>query len=390
MKKKQIVFINYFQNPRLFKQAKALKSLGGYELILMLGKKPEQLMYPGLFDQIHYFGANNYLSIANRNLNIKLRKQNPERKRFIDLISKFNPYCFHAYQTAQLWIPYELCLNTTAPVIMDCMDFQSFNYGGIGSLDDQSTMMEKYALENCAGIVRKGPPLEIDYYINYGYKIPKLSLHWLDGCDEDLFQPIKKNYTLKAPPRIAYTGSLSPSADCIFLYYPKLGEIFAKQNIHFYVYKNKDINSREYMYKDYKKLAEKSPYFHWCKHIPYHLLNETINQYDWGCSLNPVYGQKNHYIGHKSKTAIGNRYFSFLEASLPQMASSHSLYFKELIEEENQVGKTFSDQELFDIGERILALDMKNIGDAINQTRNKYSLQKNACDLAQFYETCRK
>jgi len=96
-----------------------------------------------------------------------------------------------------------------------------------------------------------------------------------------------------------------------------------EQGIHLHVYDAHNVLvTREPGYEGYIELAERSPYFHIERFVPYPTLLEQLTQYDWGM---PYFDLKGGIALREGfYTAIGNNYYTYFQAGLPVITSPTS------------------------------------------------------------------
>ena len=387
-----ICFVKRNPQIRIYKQAKALKRTGRYRLILIAQRYDKEL-FKDVFDEIIDFGSEYYSvpdfgfhligkDITLRNILRKIsRRRSNEEKELAKIVKETDADLFHAHAGPNIF-PKIVIENATKPVVFDAYDFSGIS-SGIENLDEKERIAEKYCLEHADGIVRKGPPFEIDYYRQHGYKITCPEIQWMDYCDEDLFVDMnaKKLSAEDGELHLVYTGAVCVDPKYAFCYFIPLGKQLAKQKIHLHLYSN------PYQYatsKEYIELDKKEKYFHFHKPIPFMELSMEIAKYDYGLWIHEnVIGSR--VIKEKWKVAIGCKLFTYLEAGLPIIVSDHMEYGKEIIKR-YRIGFAIKDEEIGNLKEKIKNQKYDELRENVLKVRNELLLRKQVNRLEEFYE----
>lgn len=160
-------------------------------------------------------------------------------------------------------------------------------------------------------------------------KSSERELQFLLYCDEKLFVNVTKKLSDEyGEIHLVYTGCISSNSEEKYIYFIPLARTMAKQQLHLHIYpsnlsgvKNRDAN----IYREYYELDKKEKYFHFHKPVPYKELSKEIAKYDWGLWIHPE-GVTYRTCPEKRKVSMGNKLFSYLEAGLPIIVSSHRAY----------------------------------------------------------------
>ena len=389
---KTICFVKYDAGVRIYKQAKALKEINQYKLLLICEKCDYDLL-KDVFDEVIFFGFlksknNNPLSRSCNYASNKMFKFDEKKlKRIVNSIN-IDVDIFHTHAEPNN-IPRIVIENSTKPVVFDEQDFTGIS-SGIEKLDTKTKEDEKYCFEHADGIVRKGPPFEIDYYRQHGYKIDCPEIQWLDYCDESLFADTNttKLSDEDGELHLVYTGTISPNKKNLYKYFIPLGGELAKQNIHLHIYPA----SLEFEYlisKEYMELDRKEKYFHFHKPIPYEKLGVEIAKYDWGVVdasiVLPVNFEGVRLTKERKRTAIGNKAFGYMEAGIPVIVSRMYTAYKDIIEK-NQIGFSMDKDELNKLGKILKEHDYQKLKENVRNVRKILSLSKQIKYLDMFYQ----
>ncbi len=131
------------------------------------------------------------------------------------------------------------------------------------------------------------------------------------------------------------------------------------QGIHLHVYDAHNVLvTREPGYEGYIELAERSPYFHIERFVPYPTLLEQLTQYDWGM---PYFDLKGGFaLRDGFYTAIGNNYYTYFQAGLPVITSPTSEDMAKIAAQFG-VGIAVSSEEIPRLADILRAQDMNKL-----------------------------
>ena len=388
-----ICFVKRNPQIRIYKQAKALKRTGRYRLILIAQRYDKEL-FKDVFDEIIDFGSEYYSvpdfgfhligkDITLRNILRKIsRRRSNEEKELAKIVKETDADLFHAHAGPNIF-PKIVIENATKPVVFDAYDFSGIS-SGIENLDEKERIAEKYCLEHADGIVRKGPPFEIDYYRQHGYKITCPEIQWMDYCDEDLFVDMnaKKLSAEDGELHLVYTGAVCVDPKYAFCYFIPLGKQLAKQKIHLHLYSN------PYQYatsKEYIELDKKEKYFHFHNPVPFMELSMEIAKYDLGVIIHENIRSECCWTEEKTKVGMSNKLFSYMEAGLPIIVSNHLLAIKDVVKR-NEIGFSIDDNEINRLGEIIKNYDNFKFKENVIKNRKILSLSNQVERLKNFYK----
>ena len=385
---KTICFVKYDAGIRIYKQAKALKETKKYKSMLICEKCDYNLLRE-VFDDIIFLGIlknknNNFLSRSCNYASNKLFKYG--EKKLKKIVTSTNVDLFHTHAEPND-IPRVVIENSDKPVIFDEQDFSGISCG-LENLDKKTREDERYCFEHADGIVRKGPPFEIDYYRQHGYNINCPEVQWMDYCDEDLFADMNsaKLSDEDGETHFVLIGSISPDPNYQIKYCIPLGKELARQKIHLHIYPAPP----EYkISKEYHELDRKEKYFHFHKPAPYKELSKEIAKYDWGivdASVTlPTDFEGERMSNDRKKSGIGNRPFTFMEAGIPFIGSKMYVLYREIIER-NQIGLSIDNTELRRLGELLKDYDYLELKENIRKARETLSLSEQIGHLEMFYQ----
>lgn len=383
-----VCFVKYDAPIRIYKQAKALKETKKYRLLLLCEKCDYNLL-EDVFDEIIFYGF-----LKNRNNNFISRSFNYGSNKILNygeknlkrIVNNIDVDIFHTHAEPNN-IPRIVIENSSKPVVFDGQDFTGI-VSGIENLDKKTRDDEKYCFEHADGIVRKGPPFEINYYRQHGYKINCPETQWMGYCDEDLFADMNviKLSDEDGEIHLVFTGSISTDPNYRYKYFISLIKELAKQKIHFHIYPA----PLEYkISKEYLELDQKEKYFHFHKPVPYKDLSKEIAKYDWGIIdasvMLPATFESKRWTIERRMTTLANKLFSYMEAGIPIIVAKMLVAMKAIVEE-NQIGFSIDNNEINKFGELIKDYDYLELKKNVRKTRDVLSLRNQVEYLEEFYQ----
>lgn len=387
--KKEIIFVSLKPHIREYKHALALKRTNNYYLKLIAFEIKPNFDFDNVFDEVLIFGpqeiTKNKLFYKGVGLTL-LAHSKYYHKKLAKIIKKENPNLFHTFANYHHEMSDIVMENTNVPVIYDGQDFLGISFG-LENISEEKKQKEKYCFENADGIIRKGPPFEIDYYRQNGYKINCPELKFLPYCDKRLFvNGTKKLSDEDGEIHLVYTGSIENNYKIRYQYFIPLAKILAKQRIHFHIYSGSvsGIKKRDYKkFKEYYELDKSEKYFHFHESVPFSKLHVGISKYDFGLSIHENFPMP-LWTREKMMTSIGNKFFSYLEASLPIIVSEHIIHNREIVEQ-YKVGFSVKDEELVKLKNILDKTNIEFFRSNVLNERKRLTINYNSNSLIEFY-----
>lgn len=382
---KKIAFVGKNPQVRILKQALGLKQTGRYSLTLiaerlhLLKDSIDLNQLHTVFDRVISYNTFPDSLMSIRGMGRLSQKLNLLRLKHI--LKRLDVDIVHAHAepniVTEVAIRYAQC-----PVIYDVHDFSSLRFG-FEYVSDKGQNAERYCLENASGIIHKGADLEIDYYRNAGYKITAPVLQFQDYCVEEYIvkKPLPKLSDKDGEIHIVYTGMVVPmKASSKFKYaqFDELAEIFAAQQIHFHIY---PVQYQKGSLSWYEDFARKTPYFHLHETLPIYKLTEEISQYDYGSWIQFTEGTP--VIQEYLNSAIGNKFFTYLEAGLPIIVRDQIAYGAKLIDQYG-IGIAVSKDDLKNFNGILEKID-KKLRHNVEKVREILSMKNQIHRLEDFY-----
>ncbi len=379
-----ICFVQQDPSIHLYMEAKALRETKKYKLLLIC-EKCNYALFENIFDEIIFYGIlknkdNNFLF---RSCNYAFNKVfNYGEKKLKSIINTANVDLFHAHAEPNN-IPRIVIENSNKPSVFDGQDFTGIT-SGIENLGKKTRDDERYCFEHADGICHKGPPFEIDYYRQHGYRINGPEIQWVGCCDEEFSIDLnaKKLSGDDGEPRLVYAGTISSDPKYKSKNLIPLAKELAKQKVHLHIYPTSSLeykNSKEYL-----ELSQKERYFHFHKHVSYHELSKEISKYDWGSLISYNFlGER--YIEERLKVGMATKLFSYMEAGIPIIVSDHLVPMKAFVEQ-YKIGFSVKDDEINKIGEMIKSYDIIELKKNILRGREIWSSNNQVKTLEKFYQ----
>lgn len=355
---KEIIFAKLNPQLRIFKQALALKKLGGYKLTL-IAVGVDQGLYGGLFDEI---------------ITIRTHQE------LIDLVNQRRPYLYHVHAEPNV-LPGLVATHARVPVIYDAYDFAGLR-NGVAALPEDERAAERYCLENAAGIVNKFTPEVLDYYRSEGYRISAPVLYYGDYCVDDWLVPISPNGHYPDEWHLVHVGAVAPASydheQFRHMQFHDVARILDRQGIHLHIYPNPYQGARE-VFGCYDALDRELRCFHFHDPVSPLRLNQEIARYHWGSNLA---GHPRPVI-RDAVVAIGNKLTSYMESGLPILALDTLRHAAQLVDDLGAgLSLGWGDLEHLD-GHLRRAYSACRAG--VERARRDFSISHHGHRLAEFY-----
>lgn len=360
--RKKIMFIKEQAGVRLWKQVKALKSTGRYFLILVTHFYAP-CEYQGIFEDI----------ILYRN-----------RRHLIKIVRNFKGYLIHAYGWPSAIVKLAI-EEAKVPVVYDLYDSKVVTYGkeNLPFRFRNEFETEKFCFENADGIITKSPEIE---YLKKFFKIKAPTILFQDYCLDELIvnRRTRKISQKDGEFHLVYVGQVSPMS------YPKkiaggtqfldIARILASQRIHFHIYSS-PFHRRSY--PKYRRFMKATQYFHLHKPMSIRKLPKEIARYDYGLYL-VDYRNAPAVTDEKQKTGTGNKFASYLEATLPIIVNSDLEYESKRVKRTG-IGLVIDMKNIPMIRSILQSMDYERLIKKIETTRETFNMAKKIIRLETFY-----
>ncbi len=399
--KKQIVFIEFYSLPMIYKTAKLFRKKG-YETVLIRileQNSNDKDFYDKAYDKVIDFKIKH---IRDKNIFKIINCQRDRIKSIItSLFLSYNlkPYVVIGRGTPDIPIAFFRILFRNYPFIYFPYDIR--NQGDIEFEKKKDYWLEikaeRFLFENSDGILHKGAPEELNLkYMNgrilgNNIKLSRLQLAFHPYCSKEFIIPLNKDKLSKKDNEIhiVSVGGISKQKkefyEFIFNSYRKIPE--NKIHIHFYFcydvnkefnYKEWELSVKDFM-KDSNVLARK--YFHIHPPLNPKKVSLEISKYDFGAA-----GDYNIYKenGIEPLFSIGNKMSSYFEAGIPFIFGKNYKFMKRLAQKYDIAiywPKSFKNFRKY-----LKSLDYKKLEKNIVKAREDFSMEKHFPKLMKFVE----
>lgn len=369
---RQIVFYAHILKPRMLKMAKGLKAQGYSVVLLCNGTE-----------------SNRKIASENASLFTEIDCSCNSKKVLLTInkFLKFNPAAYHCFTEMDAFkLSYYLVKfkKYIGKIVVDEYDVYNGMYKGCLEADNQELVFwEKYSLENADGICSRG--YEIEYLTKkLQYNLKGRILYFFDYCfDKEVKTKTEKkeNDFLS----ICYVGGLATekeypncSAACLL----EIADLCELNSCHLHVYPS---GWDENIFAEYIEKDKNTSFFHFHKPLQWERLIDEISQYDYGIHLiKQDYKEKEtdgYYLRAKYTYAAVNKYFDYLEASLPSIGMIPERIF--LLFENLGVGVR-SAADTLDF--KYLKENRSRLKENVERAINELSLSKHVPELIDFYK----
>ena len=274
-----------------------------------------------------------------------------ERKVLLEHIRRLRPDVVHVVvepnREAAL-----IVRDSQAAVVVDGQDFTSAS-DGVENVHHRQRGFERMALENCDGLLFKGPPEEVDYYAGIGWKLTDNRLNHLDWCQPEWFaaEGIERCSEVDGRPHLVYAGHVARHAHQIYVDYTELGSWLGDQRIHLPGYPTSSS-----VLPAMVELDRQSEWFHLHEQTPFSELVKEMARYDLGVWRHQRDPNNSRSDDNKLRTAMGNKLFAYLEAGLPVLINPEIVWGAEVIDRHG-VGIVAGYQQMRDGAGELITMD---------------------------------
>lgn len=399
MNKKQLIFLEPWTTPMIYKIARMFKQRGYYTVSIRILKYkflPDSFFEDG-FDEIISFNQTfnklNLESFPSILTSMKLGDILKARKS----IKQLDPYAIIC-RTPPNW----LCALTKKffkkiPLIYFPYDIRAQGdprldgYNIVArkkiikeTLPQFEVKAEKYCFEKSDGIIHKGATEELKYLdkrvMGDDFKICPLQLHFPPYCSKDFIVPLNKNKLSNKDKEIHIVtaeSSGSSKSGAPASYVVDYAKVLSKQKIHLHVYVIPNVSTpkevKENFDKNYKEIV-KSKYFHFHKPLDPKEIIKEMSKYDYGAILLNL--DIKNPIGDATRFNTGNKIASYMEAGIPCINYKHYEYMNKIMKKYDLSFTYKSMDDIKNLKKTIEKLNYKEIEKKILKARRDFLMEK--------------
>ncbi len=404
--KKQVVFIEGYDTPMLFKIAKEFRKRN-YETILIRILKQDisqKKFFNEAYDKVIDLNLI-YFNIDKKNipkilLSFFLNLRNLLYS-FIKIL-KLKPYIVIGRAPLSLPIAFFRIIFRKYPFIYFPYDIRTQAMKSFEEARKHLPLLEikadRYCFEHSDGILHKGAPEELEYLngrmLGDNIKLPEHTLSFQPYCSDEFIIPLNKNKLSKkdSETHLVYVGGiLKPNKEYYFQQLNDYKELLnQKIHVHFYycpeLSEKRDLEKEKNIKESFREENKTFPginYFHIHESFNPKEIVKEISKYDFGTT--PYHTEKiieNHDMALKFLT--GNKISTYFEAGIPFFYIKEHLFLNKLLKKYNLNLNWPDDMDNFK--KSIKKLNYKKLEENILKARRDFNIQKNFPRLEKFVE----
>lgn len=410
--KKQIIFLEPWATPMIYKIARMFKQKGYYTVSIRIleYKFLSNNFFKDGFDEIISFNQTFY------KFNLKtiplilssIIKKFGDFLKARKVISKLNPYVIICRTTPNWLCALTKILFRKIPLIYFPYDIRAqgdFRLNGYTiaarnklikeRLPNFEIKAEKYCFENADGIIHKGAPEELGYLdrrvMGNNFKICPLQLHFPPYCSQDFIVPLNKNKLSKKNGEIHIvtaesSGSSKSAAPASYVV--DYAKELTKQKIHLHIFVIPNVSTPTEVIKHFKNnygFLFKSKYFHFHKPLNPKKIIKEMSKYDYGIMfLSP--DLKNPKKSYPNRFGTGNKIASYLEAGIPFIYYKYYRYVDRLMKKYKLDISYENMEDIKHLGQIIKKLNYKQLERNVLKAREDFLMEKHFNRLENFIE----
>lgn len=383
----RILFLAHTPNTRVLRQAIALHNTGRHTLYLLHCTKVPLPKYVYRF----VMGLLQGQIYRNRRLDADLLET------VFECVSTYRNYdelrrvvqsveadIIHAHAEPNLDV--RIAMETVQlPVIFDPTDITSMRFD---QAETRSVELEaeRYCFAHAAGYVHKGP--EVDY-VRQMYHYNRPTLDFDNYCVDDWIvdDPLPKLSERDGEWHVTFAGNIAPlffsRQSWGYKQFDGLAEVLGRQKIHLHLYgsPHHSVNSLA----SYRWAAMTNSYLHLHHSLPAQHIAREISCYDFGLWIHPR-TDISRVQDWMWNTAIGNKFYTYLESGLPLILNDDLRYGAELVRK-NDVGLVVSYNNLDSLDTVLAGTDVTSLNENVRSIRRDLTMSRHVGRLEAFYET---
>ena len=399
MKKKQILFIEFYSSVMIYKLADQFRK-NGYETVLIriiAQNQVDRSFFDEPFDKVINFNIEHFKGSF---FKILLMQRNRIKSVFSALIEclKLKPYVVIGKAMPNLPIALFRIFFRKYPFIYFPYDIRS--QGDIEILKKNTSFLElkaeRFLFENSDGIIHKGSPDELnpeyvnDRVLGPNIKLPKFKLSFPPYCSMDFIVPINNKKLSKKDKELhfVYVGGIPRLDKEYYIEYFKSFEklVDNKYHVHFYFCNDTGDEDNQEIINSILKVVYNSydhpnkKYFHVHPTFNPKDLIKEISKYDYGISQYNT----NIFQGIELNFFTANKISTYLEAGIPMVYNKEYVYVDKILKE---YGLEIAWPKNMDILKKTFdKLDYKKIQKNIEKARMDFLNELHFSELLGFVE----
>lgn len=398
--KKQIVFLEPFQEVMIYKIAKLFKEKG-YETISLriLESKDSSLnnFYMSAFDEIKSFDLS-FFKVNFKNIPLIFISLLKKLKKIIQtsiFILKLKPYVIFVRAKPNWPCALTKILFRRIPLIYFPYDIRSEDSRDLiktAKLKKFEINSEKFCFEKADGIIHKGAPDELKLLegrIFEKINFTPLQMMLLPYCSKEFIVPINKNKLSKRDREIhivhvSSVGSVNlKGCSWLFDYFKE----FTKNKIHIHLYTKPNTLSKEEIIKSFKQIYKdeiNSEYLHLHDPKDPKGLIKEISKFDFGIMLTHPLNKNSDSL--EPKVGTGNKISSYLEAGIPFFYSSEIKFIDKIMNNYGLRLRIKNKKDIKNMKKQIKKMDYTELENKIKIAREDFLMEKHFPELEKFVE----
>ncbi|MDD5434029.1 MAG: hypothetical protein PH343_01235, partial [Nitrospira sp.] len=312
----------------------------------------------------------------------------------LSLASRCPSAVFHIFSNWDFNVAASFIYYKMGKVVFDNYDVMNgmIRQEKLNEKDLDKLQLERYCMENASGLSFRC--LEAQYAKrNSGFRFNGKVLFLPDYCwdTREGAENVSENHSGQM--HLVYCGNMSiekiHGADDPFCFHLWLGDLLAKQGVHYHIYPSHTAWSGyfEDAFSEYITMSYKTPFFHIHHPVASDDLIKELAQYDFGVLIlsRQIDGVEHFYNNQKYRYCIGNKIFDYLDSGLPVII--HNGKFSNFIASRYGTGITATEELLNDIIPTLKRALESGIKEKVNNARKAYSIQRHIPRLIKFYKS---
>jgi len=409
--KKQIVFLESWTTPMIYKIARMFKQRGYYTISIRVLKYkflPDSFFKDG-FDEIISFNQefNKFNFKSFPSIFYSTIKNFPDFFKARGAIKKLDPYVIFCRGPPSWICSYVKKRFEKYPLIYFPYDIRSLGdprLDGYNILSKEivkeklpsfEVRAEKICFEKSDGVMHKGAPEELEYLdkrvMGKDFKLCPLQLHFPPYCSKDFIIPLNENKLSKEDGEIHIVtaeSSGSSKSGAPASYVVEYAKELAKQKIHLHVYIIPNVSTPKEVKDSFNKhYGEElqSKYFHFHEPKDPKEIIKEMSKYDYGIILLNL-DIKEPQDAPATRFNTGNKLASYMEAGIPCINYKYYEYMNKIMEDYDLSFTYETMDDIKKLGETLSKHNYQEIEQKILKAREDFLMEKHFPRLEKFVD----